>query len=164
MKKIEWLDSHHKTTPVELLPQGTKTILKFFDQTLHAKILEWKPPFFHIELQGKTFQGAYYSTPSTTDIQIKGIGTFRLNRLSSQKRRSSEGYDGSLEAPMPGKIIKIYVSAKTSVKKGDVLLVMEAMKMEHKIVSPQDGTVEKIYFSEGERVSQGEQLMEGKGE
>jgi len=58
-------------------------------------------------------------------------------------------------APMPGKILAVKASAGQAVKKGDVLLVLEAMKMENDIVAPQDGTVASINAAAGDSVEAG---------
>jgi len=81
--------------------------------------------------------------------------------LSNGKKRSkTQAHEGGLEAPMPGKIVKVLVKEKQTVQKGEILLILEAMKMEHKIVAPHDGKIRKIFYQEGERVSQGEELVE----
>ena len=67
--------------------------------------------------------------------------------------------DSGLTAPMPGKILDVNVSVGDSVKKGDVLLVMEAMKMEHKIIAVTDGIVESVNYCVGDQVSQGAELL-----
>ena len=59
---------------------------------------------------------------------------------------------GEIVSPMPGKVIKINVKKGKEVKKGDVLLVVEAMKMENSITAPKDGKVEKINVKAGEMV------------
>lgn len=59
---------------------------------------------------------------------------------------------GNIVSPMPGKVIKIAVKKGDPVKKGDLLLVVEAMKMENNITSPYDGTIEKINTKENEKV------------
>jgi len=60
---------------------------------------------------------------------------------------------GGLTAPMPGKIIAVQVKAGDKVKRGQPLLVMEAMKMEHTISAPADGTVKEVFFAVGEQVA-----------
>ena len=72
---------------------------------------------------------------------------------------SSSDDEGGLSAPMPGKILEVHVSEGQSVKSGDVLMVMEAMKMEHKIVASSDGKVESIHFKKGDQVPQGAELL-----
>ena len=59
---------------------------------------------------------------------------------------------------MPGKILDIRVGAGQAVKRGDVLMILEAMKMENEIVSPQDGTVAGIQVSVGSAVEAGDTL------
>ena len=72
-----------------------------------------------------------------------------------------QGAAGSVkvDAPMPGNILNIKVSAGDSVSKGDVLLVLEAMKMENDIVAPQNGTVASINVSKGDTVEAGQTLI-----
>ncbi|TJX15566.1 biotin/lipoyl-binding protein [Tissierella creatinini] len=64
-----------------------------------------------------------------------------------------------VEAPMPGNIFKILVSEGQDVKSGDVLLILEAMKMENEILAPRDGKVVNISTVVGASVNTGEQLV-----
>ncbi len=66
---------------------------------------------------------------------------------------------GEIISPMPGKVIKINVKKGAEVRKGDVLLVVEAMKMENSITSPKDGKVEKINVKAGEMVDGSKELI-----
>lgn len=70
------------------------------------------------------------------------------------------GDAGSVEvnAPMPGKILSIKASAGQAVKKGDVILLLEAMKMENEVVAPADGTVATINVGSGDMVEAGDVL------
>ena len=65
----------------------------------------------------------------------------------------------SVKAPMPGNILDVKVKAGASVKAGDSLVVLEAMKMENEIVAPQDGTVATIEVSKGDVVNSGDTLV-----
>ena len=64
-----------------------------------------------------------------------------------------------VEAPMPGKILKISVAVGASVVSGDVLLILEAMKMENEISAPAGGTVREIRAREGDSVNTGDVLI-----
>lgn len=64
----------------------------------------------------------------------------------------------TVSAPMPGKILNVKLQSGAAVKKGDVILVLEAMKMENEIVAPQDGTIASINVAVGDSVEAGSVL------
>jgi biotin carboxyl carrier protein len=64
-----------------------------------------------------------------------------------------------ITAPMPGTILGVKVNVGDAVKKGQVLLILEAMKMENEIVAPQDGTVASINVSKGTSVNAGDLMI-----
>jgi propionyl-CoA carboxylase alpha chain len=66
---------------------------------------------------------------------------------------------GSLHAPMPGKVVKVEVIEGDSVDEGQVLVVMEAMKMEHTLRSPHSGTVTSVQTATGDQVEAGQTLV-----
>ena len=88
------------------------------------------------------------AAPKTTPASVKKV---------APKAAASAGAQGGVKvnAPMPGKILGIKANAGQAVKKGQVLLILEAMKMENEIVAPQDGTVASINVSVGEQVEAG---------
>ena len=65
---------------------------------------------------------------------------------------SDDTNDGRLTAMMPGRVVKVMADAGDKIKKGQALIIMEAMKMEHTIVSPRDGVVERVAFRVGDMV------------
>ena len=66
---------------------------------------------------------------------------------------------GSLTAPMPGKVISLLVAKGTKVSRGQPLVVMEAMKMEHTIAAPSDGEVIEVLYQVGDQVGEGAALI-----
>lgn len=74
---------------------------------------------------------------------------------------ATSGAAGSIKvnAPMPGKIVNVKVSVGQSVKKGDVVVILEAMKMENEIVASQDGTIASINVTAGQSVEAGDILV-----
>lgn len=64
-----------------------------------------------------------------------------------------------IRAPMTGKVVKVKVAAGDAVKSGDVLVVLEAMKMEYRLTAPHDGKVEAVGCKEGELVDLGRTLV-----
>jgi biotin carboxyl carrier protein len=87
-----------------------------------------------------------------------GVFTFEIERPSS--RRRSAAHHGSLMSPMPATVRKVLVTAGDTVRKHDVLIVLEAMKMELPIKATADGRVGKISCREGDLVQPGVPLIE----
>jgi glutaconyl-CoA/methylmalonyl-CoA decarboxylase subunit gamma len=79
---------------------------------------------------------------------------------AGKKTKKAGGHVGGLTSPMPGKIFKILKEIGSDVKKGEVILILEAMKMEHAIRSDKDGKVKKINYQLGELVQGGVVLAE----
>lgn len=73
---------------------------------------------------------------------------------------AASGNAGSIvvSAPMPGKILNVKANVGASVKKGDVVLILEAMKMENEVVAPEDGTIASINVAAGDSVEAGDTL------
>lgn len=65
----------------------------------------------------------------------------------------------SVDAPMPGNILDVKTSVGASVKAGEVLVILEAMKMENEIVAPQDGTVASVNVNKGDTVDAGQTIV-----
>lgn len=63
------------------------------------------------------------------------------------------GSGTAVKAPMPGTILKVNVTAGQSVKAGDIMFILEAMKMENEIVAPSDGTVSQVVAAKGSSVA-----------
>jgi len=74
-------------------------------------------------------------------------------------RDDSAELHGGLTAPMPGRVLAIFVKAGDAVARGAPLLVMEAMKMEHTVLAPAAGTVASIHCSVGEQIGEGHELL-----
>lgn len=91
------------------------------------------------------------------------VYSYAITELSQSSTRSNHKLAKSADriiAPMPGKITKIFISEAQQVKKGDALVVMEAMKMEYTLKSDIDATVEKVFVTVNEQVSLGHLLVQ----
>jgi biotin carboxyl carrier protein len=73
--------------------------------------------------------------------------------------RPAGGAAGAVRSPLPGVVLSINVAAGAAVKRGDVLLVLEAMKMENNIMADRDGTVTSILVNKGDSVLEGAELV-----
>jgi biotin carboxyl carrier protein len=87
---------------------------------------------------------------------------YEIKRVSEVTNGFGEAEEdlGSLFSLMPGRIVKLLVKLGDRVKKGQDLIVIEAMKMESKIAAPFDGTVTKIFFPEGDQIEANVPLIE----
>jgi 3-methylcrotonyl-CoA carboxylase alpha subunit len=86
--------------------------------------------------------------------------TFAFERARPVRAAAGAEHGTDLLAPMPGRVRKVLVAAGSPVERGSVLLVLEAMKMEHAIRAPRDGVVAKVMVKEGELVEAGVELAE----
>jgi len=109
---------------------------------------------------GGRFRAAV-STPSKEgESMIISNGKEAIGSVAVKKMKRAEAHAGGLTSPMPGKIFKILKEAGSEVKKGEAVLILEAMKMEHSIRADKDGKVKKILFKVGELVQGGVILAE----
>jgi 3-methylcrotonyl-CoA carboxylase alpha subunit len=111
------------------------------------------------ELGGQRLRATLVQHGSDTVIIVAG----RAHRLTLHDRAALGGGQdsagGSLVAPMPGRVTQVLVQAGGKVARGQTLLVIEAMKMEHSIRAPADGTVTAVNFAVGDQASDGDALI-----
>ncbi len=80
-------------------------------------------------------------------------GAEKMAQAAPAQQTSGEGE--TINSPMPGTILSVNIKAGDSVKSGDVLMILEAMKMENEIMAPADGTVAAVMVSAGQTVESG---------
>ncbi|MBC3928637.1 acetyl/propionyl/methylcrotonyl-CoA carboxylase subunit alpha [Undibacterium sp. CY21W] len=117
---------------------GNDLVLKIADRTVSGTVVR-DGEHFHVFSQGVH-----------TDLHYS-------DALAHAGETEAEG--GRLTAPMPGKIVAVLVAKAQEVKKGDALLIMEAMKMEHTISAPHDGVIDDVLYAIGDQVTEGAQLL-----
>lgn len=91
-------------------------------------------------------------------VQVKDKYDLILQRIGMGKIKAQTAE--VIKSPMPGKILNILVSEGQAVKKGDTLLILEAMKMENVLKSPVDGVIKKILVMKGSSVEKNQLLLE----
>ncbi|MBI4345124.1 MAG: pyruvate carboxylase subunit B, partial [Euryarchaeota archaeon] len=104
------------------------------------------PTLFKVEVDGELY-----------DVRVEPVGGFVAVR--EEKKAAPKAVDGGVFAPMQGVLQRLKVKAGDKTKKGDVVAVLEAMKMQNDINSPRDGVVAEIMVSEGATVAPGTLLM-----
>lgn len=116
---------------------------------------------FEVEMQGSSLVEealptvSTEATPSTTTPAAPAAET----PAAAPAATSGPGAGTPVKAPLPGVVTKILVSAGQAVKKGDTVLVLEAMKMENNITAEADGSVTGICVSAGDSVMEGTTLL-----
>jgi 3-methylcrotonyl-CoA carboxylase alpha subunit len=86
--------------------------------------------------------------------------SYKLHEEREGVRRAARQDAGALEAPMPGRVSAVKVEAGARVRKGEELLVVEAMKMENALRAPRDGVVRAVHVAVGAMVAPGRTLVE----
>ena len=101
------------------------------------------------------------SSPIEDTIEVRIAGTAARLFLRAPRAATAEpGGDGRITAPMPGRVLALDVREGQTVAAGDRLLVLEAMKMEHRLTAKTAGTVSAVHVAEGDQVGDGMMLVE----
>ncbi len=103
------------------------------------------------------FSGQGQNNPTPAAVSAAPVQSAPTKAPAAPSKAAAAG-SVKIAAPMPGKILDVKVSTGQPVKRGDVLMILEAMKMENEIVAPQDGTVASIQVSAGSAVEAGDTL------
>jgi 3-methylcrotonyl-CoA carboxylase alpha subunit len=111
-------------------------------------------------LEDATVEGSVVRVGSRIEVFLPGTHHVLEMHDPLRQELAVESRAGDLQAPMPGKIIAIFVAAGDAVEKGAPLLILEAMKMEHTIRAPARGRIARLYCRVGEQVGEGAELIE----
>lgn len=116
---------------------------------------------FRITIDGKEFEAEVEELGSETTAApvIQQQKTAQKPLQQKETTASSSASGNAIIAPMPGKIISIKVKSGQQIKKGDIVLVLEAMKMEQEIKSEYNGVISTITISEGDTVKKDQALI-----
>jgi biotin carboxyl carrier protein len=171
-----------KPRKIELVKNSEKTFtVKIDDKALNVELSAEKPDLekqFQLKIDGKTYRIQLPRIDREKPFPIKveeatfkaevristtkvALTPFEPTSLTSTKRivTQKQVVEGGVTAPMTGKIVSVKVKKGDSVEAGQVLCIIEAMKMENEITAPRAGTVQEVNVSEGSSVSEGEVLL-----
>ena len=123
-----------------------------------AKIFNWKESGIDIEIDGQRFFSKVTKNNKVIVIHMPW-GDAVLEILPRFVLPGSEVQAGGLIAPMPGKVIDLKVKVGSKVKKGETLVILEAMKMEHQVKASEDGKVSKLLIRKDDQLENGALLM-----
>ncbi|MEE1089002.1 MAG: biotin/lipoyl-containing protein [Bacteroidaceae bacterium] len=124
-----------------------------------TKVVEEEGGSLLVTVNGKTYQVEMPGRTPAPKPVIRPAGGVAAAPVAAPAA-AAPASDTTVVAPLPGTITKVVAKAGQKVKKGDVLVVMEAMKMANDIVAEANGTVKAVSVSEGQSVNQGDVLIE----
>ncbi len=150
-----------ETIVVNLTPTGKSYQAAIGDQIFNIEVLRAEDGRLDLLIDGKRVTGYLSSDGPNRWVTINGQ-TLILTKSSGARRHGHGSHHaaGELTAPMPGQVRAVNVREGEAVTKGQTLLVLEAMKMEIRIHTPQDGVVKKLFVKQGETVEREQVLIE----
>lgn len=109
---------------------------------------------YNVKLNGKVYE------VEIEEVKAGSQPTMSATPAQAPKASAPAGAGQAVEAPLQGSMFNILVKEGQAVKKGDVVAVLEAMKMENEIIAPVDGTVSAIHVEKGQNVNLGDTILE----
>lgn len=122
-------------------------------------------PVYSLLIDGKSYEAYIYPEERDWQVLLRGrqykaiVEDEREKRLKTSVGAKTEDGEFHLKAPMPGLVISVPVEEGQQVKKGQVLVILESMKMQNELKSPRDGSVHRIRVKPGESVEQRQTLL-----
>ena len=128
------------------------------NEGITAKIFEWKESGIDLEIDDFRFLSNV--TRKDDDLVVHGPwGDILFTKIPRFKSIGQNLTSGGLIAPMPGKVIDLKVKLGSKIKKGQTLVILEAMKMEHSVNAIQDGVIDELFVKKNDQVENGALLM-----
>lgn len=116
---------------------------------------EIKPGQLKIKLGGRAIKCIISEGEDNKFVFLDG-DIFKVKRIELTGRKKTKKKEGDLNSPISGTIVEVKAKEGSKVKKDDVIMIIEAMKMEYLIRSPYDGTVKKIHFKKKGQIEIGQ--------
>jgi 3-methylcrotonyl-CoA carboxylase alpha subunit len=164
--EVRWKDGEREVVVIVRRRRDGMLDLQLPGGTLEASVQRRDDDRLAIRLGGDTFAATVmrHRTSDGVDYTLFAAGASRRLRLVdpldvTQYEAVASG-EASVRSPLPGKIIDLRVKAGDTVSKGQPLLVLEAMKMEHTLAAPTDGKIKSVRYAVGEQVAEGAELVE----
>ena len=157
--RFTWRD-RERTRAVELSAEGAGRYRAAVDG-VEIEVLSQAlaPDRLRLVVNGATILAEITAVGPRRFVRL-GMLDFVIDRAAPGTERTRVAHGGGLEAPMPGVVARVMVAAGDEVKKGQPLVALEAMKMEHVIRAPRDGRVRRVAAMQGEMVNGGMAIVE----
>ncbi len=123
-------------------------------------------PVYSLLIDGKSYEGYMYPDDDNWEVLLQGT-MYAVNVEDERERRLRQALgevpaqqgEFHLKAPMPGLVVTIPVSDGQDVAKGDVLIILESMKMQNELKSPRDGKISRVRVKVGDSVERKQTLL-----
>ena len=144
---------------IHITPQHDGYLLGMDDQMLNASARLDKTGDLIARLDSRTVRATTVEHGARITVMLAG-GTHEFTRIDNLAwERDASAAVGGLTSPMPGRIVEVRVRAGDTVQRGDTLVIIEAMKMEHAVIAPTDGKIAALHFQAGDMVNEGVELL-----
>jgi 3-methylcrotonyl-CoA carboxylase alpha subunit len=145
------------TVVMERLHDGA-TVLQIGEQRWPFSARSLGGARYDLQLGERRVTASVYAQGERHAVFTDG-GSALVNEFDPIVHAGEGATEGRLTAPMPGKVVSFFAKAGDRVQRGQALAVMEAMKMEHTLHAPHDGTVEELLYAVGDQVAEGGELL-----
>jgi len=140
--------------------KGEKYFITYDNSEYIAEAEEIKPGQLKIKIGNKIIKSIITEGDKEKFVFVDGevfkVKPVQLTGMKKEKRKD----EGDLSSPISGRVVSVKVKNGDSVKKGDILMVIEAMKMEYLIRAPYNGKIKKVFFKEKDQIEIGKQTIE----
>lgn len=150
-------DAHHT---VRIIQKGDGYQVLIGERRYEVSAREINPHTLDLLIDGRYLRATHAEQGKERWVAVEDAPVHATRQLHRRQRRAKGGGSGSLAATMPGQITAVLVSGGEEVQAGQLLVLMEAMKMEMRIVAPGDGMVGKVLVTQGDQVERGQVLVE----
>ncbi len=165
--EVQWKDGDREVAVIARRRRGGGLRLELPGGAQDARLKRIDDGRLAISLGGDTFVATVVrraTADGRLEYSLFAEGASRrlvlVDPLDVTQYEAAGASEASVRSPLPGKIIDLKVTAGDSVSKGQPLLVLEAMKMEHTLAAPADGTIKSVRYAVGEQVAEGAELVE----
>lgn len=156
-----FINYEHETHvyPVTVERRDNRFFITYDNNEYTVEATEVKQGQLSIQLGDRVIKAVISGADDNKFVFIEG-NVFRVKRIELTGRKKTEKKEGDLNSPISGTVVSVKAKEGKVVKKDDVILIIEAMKMEYLIRAPYDGTVKKIYFKVKDQIEIGELTAE----
>ena len=157
--ELDWLDAGLERRVKILFARSGLTLTMDDESTAEMTRVARHEAEFQFELNSVPMRASVRRHGADFDVVLKGQ-SWRLRRLDALARRAGARVDPArLVAPVHGRVLDVLVAAGSKVKRGQVLMLLECMKLEYRVTAPADGVVEALHFATGDVVDDGVLLL-----